>query len=164
MIGGPLLYTTIGMSGIFMLTGALSLLAIGVVVKAVPAAPAIPRQPAWPSFVEVLTNRQLLRLNFGVFALHLMITAMWVVVPSELTSTGGLPVAEHWKIYLLALLFSFALMVPAIIAAERHGRMKMVFNMAIMLLLAAQVGFAILAHGLYALAFWLTVFLKMNKV
>ncbi|HOL65274.1 MAG TPA: MFS transporter [Accumulibacter sp.] len=158
MIGGPLLYTTIGMSGIFMLTGALSLLAIGVVVKAVPAAPAIPRQPAWPSFVEVLTNRQLLRLNFGVFALHLMITAMWVVVPSELTSTGGLPVAEHWKIYLLALLFSFALMVPAIIAAERHGRMKMVFNMAIMLLLAAQVGFAILAHGLYALAFWLTVF------
>ncbi len=158
MIGGPLLYSTIGMSGIFILTGGLSLLAIGVVVKAVPAAPAIPRQPAWPSFVEVLANRQLLRLNFGVFALHLMITAMWVVVPSELATTGGLPVAEHWKIYLLALLLSFALMVPAIIAAERHGRMKVVFNTAIVMLLAAQAGFGILAHGLFPLAFWLTVF------
>ncbi len=158
MIGGPLLYTTIGMSGIFMLTGGLSLLAIGVVVKAVPAAPAIPRQPAWPSFVEVLTNPQLLRLNFGVFALHLMITAMWIVVPNELATTGGLPVAEHWKIYLLALLLSFALMVPAIIAAESRGRMKTVFNLAIILLLTAQAGFGILAHNLYALAFWLTLF------
>lgn len=158
MIGGPLLYTTIGMSGIFMLTGGLSLLAIGVVVKAVPTAPAIPRQPAWPGFVEVLTNRQLLRLNFGVFALHLMITAMWIVVPNELATTGGLPVAEHWKIYLLALLLSFALMVPAIIAAESRGRMKTVFNLAIILLLTAQAGFGILAHNLYALAFWLTLF------
>jgi MFS family permease len=158
MVGAPLLYATIGMPGIFALTGILALIAIFVVLKVVPAAPAIPRQPGWPSFVEVLTHPQLLRMNFGVFALHLMQTAMWVLVPSALVSTGALPVAEHWKIYLPAVLLSFVFMVPAIIAAEKHGKMKLVFNAAIALLVAVQLGFGFFGQGAYALAFWMTLF------
>jgi len=158
MVGAPLLYATIGMPGIFALTGVLALLAIFVVLKVVPVAPAIPRQPGWPSFVEVLHNPQLLRMNFGVFTLHLMQTAMWVLLPSALVSTGGLSVAEHWKIYLPAVLLSFVIMVPAIIAAEKHGKMKLVFNAAIALLVAVQIGFGFFGQSVYALAFWLTLF------
>lgn len=158
MVGAPLLYVLVGMPGIFALTGILALLAVVVVLKVVPAAPKVPRQPVWQSFVEVLTNRQLLRLNFGVFALHMMLTSMWVLLPVKLISTGGLPVAEHWKVYLPALLISFVIMVPAIILAERFARMKLIFNAAIVLLLAVQMGFGLLAGGLYGLAFWLTLF------
>lgn len=158
MVGAPLLYSVIGMPGIFALTGILSLLAIFVVLRIVPAAPAVPRQPGWASFVEVLANPLLLRLNFGVFALHLMQTAMWVLLPSALVSSGGLAVAEHWKVYLPAVLASFVVMVPAIIAAERRGRMKLVFNAAIALLLAVQLGFAFFGAGLLPLAFWLFLF------
>jgi len=158
MVGAPLLFVSIGMPGIFALTGILALLAIFVVIRVVPAAPAVPRQPTWQSFVEVLSHRQLLRLNFGVFALHLMLTAMWVLLPAELISTGGLPVAEHWKVYLPALLLSFVIMVPAIIIAERFARMKLIFNAAIVLLLLVQFGFGLFSAGLYGLAFWLTLF------
>jgi MFS family permease len=158
MVGAPLLYVGIGMPGIFALTGVLAMLAIFVVLRVVPAAPAVPRQPAWQSFVEVLSHRQLLRLNFGVFALHLMLTAMWVLLPSELISTGALPVAEHWKVYLPALLLSFVIMLPAIVVGERFGHMKLIFNAAIVLLLAVQAGFGLFAHGLYGLAFWLMLF------
>jgi len=158
MVGAPLLFVSIGMPGIFALTGILALLAIFVVIRVVPAAPAVPRQPTWQSFVEVLAHRQLLRLNFGVFALHLMLTAMWVLLPAELISTGGLPVAEHWKVYLPALLLSFVIMVPAIIIAERFSRMKLIFNAAIVLLLLVQFGFGLFSAGLYGLAFWLTLF------
>lgn len=158
MVGAPLLYSLIGMPGIFVLTGVLAILAIVVVLKVVPVAPLVPRRPAWPSFVEVLANRQLQRLNFGVFALHLMLTAMWVLLPADLVSIGGLPVAEHWKVYLPALLISFVIMVPAIIIAERFNRMKLIFNGAIVLLLAVQVGFGLFADGLYGLAFWLMLF------
>ncbi len=158
MVGGPLLYVAIGMPGIFSLTGVLALLAIFVVVRIVPLAPAVARQPAWQSFLEVLANRQLLRLNFGVFALHLMLTAMWVLLPVELLTTGSLPVAEHWKIYLPALFVSFAVMVPAIIAAERYARLKLVFNSAIVLLIAVPAGFAFFAHDVLGLACWLTAF------
>lgn len=158
MVGAPLLYATIGMPGIFMLTGVLSLLAIFVVLKLVPVAPAIPRQPGWPSFVEVLGHPQLLRMNLGVFSLHLIQTAMWVLLPSALVTIGALPVGEHWKVYLPAVLLSFVVMVPAIIAAERHGWMKLVFNGSILLLLLVQLGFAFFGKGLYSLSFWLLLF------
>ena len=158
MVGAPLLYVSIGMPGIFAMTGLLAILAIVVVLQVVPTAPAVPRQPTWQSFVQVLGHRQLLRLNFGVFALHLMLTAMWVLLPAELISTGGLPVAEHWKVYLPALLLSFVIMVPAIIVAERFARMKLIFNTAIVLLLIVQAGFGLFSTGLYGLAFWLTLF------
>lgn len=158
MVGAPLLFAGIGMSGIFALTGILALLAIFVVLKVVPAAPAVPRQPGWSSFVEVLTHPQLLRLNFGVFALHMALTAMWVLLPSDLIAKGGLPVAEHWKVYLPALLASFVAMVPAIIAAEKYGKMKLVFNSAIVLLLAVQFGFSFFGQGIYGLAVCLTLF------
>jgi MFS family permease len=158
MVGAPLLYAGIGMSGIFVLTGILALLAIFVVLKVVPAAPAVPRQPGWSSFVEVLAHPQLLRLNFGVFALHMTLTAMWVLLPSDLIAKGGLAVAEHWKVYLPALLASFVVMVPAIIAAEKFGRMKLVFNSAIVLLLVVQFGFGFFGDGITGLALCLTLF------
>ena len=158
MVGAPVLYAAIGMSGIFWLTGVLSLLAIHVVLKVVPAAPAIPRQPGWKSFLAALGNRQLLRMNFGVFVLHLVQTAMWIIVPSALIGSGALPVDEHWKVYLPAVLLSLVVMVPAILVAEKYGRMKWVFNGAIALLLLVQLGFGFLAHGRYALFLWLSLF------
>jgi MFS family permease len=158
MVGAPLLYAAIGMPGIFVLTGLLSLAAIVVVLRVVPAAPALPAAPPAARFREVLVHPQLLRLNFGVFALHLVQTAMWVVVPTALVQAGGLPVGEHWKVYLPAVLASFAVMVPAIIAAERHGRMKLVFAAAIALLIAVQAGFALAGNGLLPLDVWLALF------
>ena len=158
MVAAPLLYAGIGMPGIFFLTGMLSLLAIIVVLNYVPAAPAIARQAGWSSFVEVLGHPQLLRMNFGVFVLHLMQTAMWIVVPAALISSGALPVGDHWMVYLPAVLLSFVVMVPAIIAAEKHGKMRLVFNGAIVLLLAVQLGFGFFGHGRYALFFWLLLF------
>lgn len=158
MVGAPLLFAAIGMPGIFALTGVLAIVAVYVVLRVVPAAPAIPRRPSWPSFVEVLSDRQLLRMNFGVFTLHLVQTAMWVLLPSMLVHSGGLPVAEHWKVYLPAVLVSFVLMVPAIIAAEKHGRMKLVFNAAIALLCVVQIGFGFFGDGVYALGGWLMLF------
>ncbi len=158
MVGSSLLYASIGMPGIFVLTGVLSLLAIYVVVKVIPAAPAIPRQPGWPSFLEVLVHPQLQRLNLGVFILHLMQTAMWVLLPSLLVRSGSLPAGEHWKVYLPAVLLSFVVLVPAIIFAEKRGHLKLVFNAAIALLFAVQLGFCFFGHSIFAISFWLFLF------
>ncbi len=158
MVAAPLLYAGVGMSGIFVLTGGLSLLAIFIVLRVVPRAPAIPCQPGWASFVEVLRDRNLQRMNFGVFTLHLVQTAMWVILPSSLVNAGALPLGEHWKLYLPAVVLSFAVMVPAIVLAERRGQTKLLFNSGIVLLLAVLAGFAFYGHGLYSLAFWLMLF------
>lgn len=157
LVAAPILYAAIGMSGIFWLTGALALAAIVVLLKVVPAAPPPVAGPP-VALASVLFEPQLARLNFGVFALHLTQTAMWVLVPSALIQHGGLPVAEHWKVYLPAVLLSFVVMVPAVIAAEKKGRMKMVFACAIALLLLVQAGFYFAGQSLWTLALWLTLF------
>jgi hypothetical protein len=135
MVGAPLLYAAIGMPGIFSLTGGLALLAIFVVLKGGPGGAGRAAPAGLAELRRSARNRQLLRLNFGVFALHLMLTAMWVLLPAAAGLDRRLPVAEHWKVYLPALLISFVIMVPAIIAAEKFGRMKLVFNTAMVLLL-----------------------------
>lgn len=155
LVAAPPLYAWVGMHGIFTLTGALALAAIVLLVRAVPS-PGTPSHGAPLPFSAVLRHGQLARLNFGVLALHLMQTALWVVVPPILVSSG-LPLADHWKIYLPAVLASFAVMIPAIIAAERHQRMKEVFLGAIALLILVQGGLS-LASGKYEIGILLMLF------
>ncbi|HCE09223.1 MAG TPA: MFS transporter [Oxalobacteraceae bacterium] len=138
MVAAPLLYKVIGMGGIFALTGILSILAILTVLFVVPDAPQVMAKRA--PFRDVLVNLELMRLNYGVFALHTTQMAMFVVLPSALVRYAGLPLPEHWKIYLPVVLVSFALMLPPVFIGERRGKMKQVFVAAIGLLLLVQLG------------------------
>lgn len=151
LVLAPILYAAIDLCGIFILTGVLSLAAIGVVGWVVPAAPARANTPALMD-LRVLLDPQLLRLNFGIFSLHLMQMAMFMVIPSALRSAGNLPLADHWKVYLPAVLLSFVVMIPAIIRAERYGKIKPVFLGAILLLLLTEIGFVFGRGHLLSLA------------
>ena len=126
------------MGGIFGLTGVLAILAILVVIFAVPAAPVVKAKQV--ALREILKNRELMRLNYGVFALHLIQIAIFVVVPPALVQYLSLPVAEHWKIYLPVVLASFVIMLPPIFIGEKRGKVKQVFVGAVALLLLVQIG------------------------
>ena len=91
----------------------------------------------------MLRNAEQLRLNFGIFSLHVVQMAIFVVIPVALVRHGGVPLSEHWKIYLPVVLGSFLLMAPPLLHAERRGRMKFLFLSAIVLLLAVELGFAV---------------------
>lgn len=69
---------------------------------------------------EVLLHPDLLRLNFGVFVLHLVQVALFVVAPALLAKAGGLDARELWKVYLPVILVSFVLMVPVVFVAEKR--------------------------------------------
>lgn len=158
LIGAPPLYAHIGMSGLFMLIGVLCAMAVGVIVWVVPDLPAraatAGRAVKWQ---DIALDPQLLRLNFGIFVLHAVQMAMFVVVPVLLVDLG-LPLPEHGWVYLPVVLLSFALMMPPLLAAERRGRMRLLFMVSIALLLTAQIGIGWIAHSVVALAVWLLVF------
>ncbi len=157
LVGAPVLYGWIGMSGLFVLTGVLALAAIGLLLKAVPPAPAPHGHEKLP-LRRVLFDADLLRLNLGIFTLHMVQMAMFVVLPHALVDFGGLPPAAHWQVYLPAVLVSFAIMVPAIIAAERKDKLRPVFLAAVGLLAVVQIGLYVLHDNLWLLALWLLLF------
>ena len=139
LVFAPLLYAGIGMAGIFWMTAILALAAIGLVTHVVPPAPPPASGPKVP-FREVLTNPHLLRLNFGIFSLHMLQMSIFVVMPRLLISAGDLPLSAHWKVYLPAVLLSFAAMIPAIVFAEKRHKVRTVFLGAIALLLLTLLG------------------------
>lgn len=162
LVAGPILNAWMGVPGIFFLTGILTLAAIAVVRFVVPdpvhshyhsdasAAPA--------KLKDVLKNSQLLRLNYGIFALHAAQMAMFVVVPFAIGQSSELNINQHWTIYLPVLLLSFVLMVPAIIYAEKKAKIKQVFVSAIALMLLAQLLFAVSINLFWGIVFSLTVY------
>jgi MFS family permease len=161
LVVAPALYERIGMAGLFVLTGVLCLAAMAVVKTLVPdAAAAAPRAPASG---KGIFDIELLRLNFGIFVLHMVQMAMFVVLPPLLV-TAGLPGAEHWKLYLPVVLASFALMVPPVLWADRRNRPKPVMVGAVALLLAVQTGLAFMGTTLAALAVLLLAFFAAFNV
>ena len=157
LVGAPILYGWIGMSGLFIMTGVLALSAIVLLLKAVPPAPPAHGHEKLP-LRRVVFDPDLLRLNLGIFVLHMVQMAMFVVLPHALVDHGGLEAASHWKVYLPAVLVSFAIMVPAIIAAERKDKMRPIFIAAVGLLVVVQLGLYALHESLWALALWLLLF------
>jgi MFS family permease len=166
LVAAPALYPLIGMGGIFGVTGLLALAAIWVTLAVVPAEPAsgaAGRRPRSGALKGVLRNVEQLRLNLGIFCLHVVQMAIFVVVPTALVRYGGLAVSEHWKVYLPVVLVSFVLMAPPLLHAERRGRMKFLFLAAIGLLLAVELGFAVwLSNFAMAVGLLLAFFVAFN--
>ncbi|MFN2308173.1 MAG: MFS transporter [Gammaproteobacteria bacterium] len=146
LVAGPVLDHWLGLAGIFWLTALLSCLGIVVLFLVVPQ-PVVSRlhrdaEPVPAQFLSVLRDRELLRLDFGILSLHMILTASFMVLPLILRDTLELPVARHWQVYLPVLVLSVAAMVPFIILAERRRRMKPVFLAAILVIALAQTGLA----------------------
>ncbi len=146
LVVAPPLAASIGLSGLFVLTGVLAIAGIGVVLWVVPPAPTLAGHAIASrlgGLAQVLTDPGLLRLNVGVFVLHAVQLAMWVAVPALLVQ-AGLAKNAHWQAYLPAVLLSFGFM-GAVFAMERRGRLRGVFLLSIGLILLVQVGFWALA-------------------
>jgi MFS family permease len=142
LVVGPAIAAWRGLSGIFWVTAALGLGGIGITLTLVPeSARLVPigQGSVLRSFSRVLSDPQLLRLDAGIFALHAILTASFLVAPREIMAIFHASAADQWKIYLPVLLASIALMIPAVGAAEALGRLKEVSIGAILVLAASLV-------------------------
>lgn len=155
----PLLVAHIGLAGLFGLTGVLALAGVAVVVWRVPPEPRKHKDMPRGRLAEVLRHPGLLRLDFGVFILHAVQLAMWVAIPALLVQ-AGLSKADHWWVYLPAVLASFVVMGVTLFPLERRGYLRAVFLGAIGLIALVQLGllWSVAAPGIASLAVLLFVF------
>ena len=159
LIVGPILFDWVGMHGIFILIGVLALLAL-LLIWSIPLAPLDANHTPISSkkaMQQVLTDKRQWLLNFGVFVLHAVQMAMWVVIPSRLIALQ-LTHQQSTLLYLIVILISMAAMIPLIIRAEKHGKMFAIMRMAIAFIVLAQIGLATQVGGAWAIAGALLLF------
>jgi predicted MFS family arabinose efflux permease len=139
----PLMNSWIGVSGIFWLTASLAILGLFLLFKGI-STPTANRMHS----ENVLTPKQLwlvlrqpalLRLDFSIFSIHAILTAIFIVVPIMLKNFTGIPLNKQWIIYLPVIVLSFIAMFPFIILAEKKQQMKRVFVGAVICLFIAQI-------------------------
>ncbi|MFT7371668.1 MAG: MFS family permease [Oleiphilaceae bacterium] len=161
LVIGPLVAGVYGLQGIFWLTAFLALFGIFWLIFFVPS----PVQSQSNRNVrlfkdqigEVLRNKELLRLDGGIFALHLCLTAVFIAVPISLQNHLEMPGSDHWLVYLTVIFTSFFAMVPFIIIGEKKNKMKGVFLFAILLLCIASFSFSWSQYSF--IYFWFSLFL-----
>jgi MFS family permease len=162
MVLGPLLNQWIGVPGIFWVTAVLAVAAAAIVLWGIPTPTRLRRHRdtgmVWSYLGDVLSNTQLLRLDLGIFTLHLLLASNWVVLPLQFRDHFGMPSADHWMIYLPVMLLGFFTMVPFIIIAENKEHMKGVFTGAVAVLMVSETLLYLNNASFWALMFALWVY------
>ncbi|WP_297425306.1 MFS transporter [uncultured Acinetobacter sp.] len=130
---GPWLTSLVGISGLFWVTTIMGLVAIGMLALV----PKVIRhhenfqQGYITQLKQVLKMGDLNRLHVSVFSLHLLLTAMFIYMPSQLIEMADLPLASHGLVYLPLLVLSLFFAFPSIILAEKYRKMRGIFLTAI---------------------------------
>lgn len=166
MVLGPVVDQWFGLSGIFWLTAGLAVVALLLLFLWVPrplrSLPHPDMVPIRGGLSHVLRDRELMRLNVGVFILHMTLAANFLALPLMLVTNLDLPPAQHYRVYLPVLVLGFLLMIPAVIRAERRRALKSSLLAAIALLVVVQGLLPVANHWLVLGALLVLFFAAFN--
>ena len=161
LVLGPLLSGWGGLSAIFGVTLLLAVCGVAIVRFWTPPEPSLPMAGQTKhSLWGLLVHPDLIRLNFGVFALYAVQLASWVAIPALLIQ-AGVASADHGWVYLPAVLLSFVVMGVTLFPMERRGLLRPLFLGCILLVMVVQAGWGWLATSsppLWMLAILLFLF------
>ncbi|ARJ40871.1 hypothetical protein B1H58_01910 [Pantoea alhagi] len=142
MVLGPIITHSFGLHALFWMIAILASCGIVITLLVVPNAPhhVLNRESGMVkgSIREVLMQPRLLKLNIGIFCLHILLMSSFVALPGQF-ELAGFPAEQHWKVYLITMLVAFVGVVPFIIYAEVKRRMKRVFICCVALILIAEI-------------------------
>lgn len=142
LLAGPLITVNLGISGLFWIIAGLSIVALTIVATT----PYIKPQAQYTlsvSNVKQVLGAQLLKLDFSVFVLHLILTCAFIVMPILLVENHiiALDLSDNWKIYLPVMLLSFMVMLPMIILSEKYQKHKLILLISIFIMIISQILF-----------------------
>jgi len=155
MVLGPIVAGYAGLSGLFWFIVILTIFAMVMIQFMVPnsvnKAPRGDNVALPQKLLSLVGNAQLARLNFGVFALHMAMTACFVVIPRLLVELN-FPLAQHWQLYLPVLLGSFFVMLPFMIIGMKKQIENKMFSIIVLLLTISLFLLWFVGHNFWALA------------
>jgi predicted MFS family arabinose efflux permease len=166
MIAGPLIASATGLSGVFWVTALLGCIGIFVFVLLVPRVFSAQKNRETLADLNqiglLLKQPTLLRLNLGIFALHLALMAAFVVIPTMLSGQLGFSGDDLWWVYLALLGGGFVAMLPVMILSEKYQRQKLTFVSAIACMTVAMLVLGREQGAILTLAMLLLFFAAFN--
>ena len=125
IILGPVLLAKLTLAGMFWLSALLAVVAMFLTCL-------IPNSNtrvsgSLPGHIRrILSERSLLKLDYGIFAVHASYTALFLIIPNWVSSY-----VEHaWQLYLPVLALALLLSLPAMFFAEAKGRGRIILLLA----------------------------------
>jgi MFS family permease len=142
MFVGPVLTKWMAVNSLFFIAVVFGLAGILVLYTSVPTPISTKwhrdTEPELKSFLKLLRAPELAKLNIGIFILHAIFTASFVVIPISLDHFAGLESSRQWLIYLPTLLGSFVIALFCIGMAERRQQLKPYFIGGIIALMLSE--------------------------
>ncbi len=146
MVIGPVIAAEFGLRLLFWMTAGLAILGILVIVFVTPKPPSQgfhrDAQLSIQDVGRIIGDIELLKLGFGVFVLHLVLAATFVVFPLVLQQSLMIEESLHWRTYLPVFALSVVLLLPMVIVAEKFRKSHAVFLVAVSMLVLAEIGLA----------------------
>lgn len=142
MMFGPLLAHWVNLFWIAVILGIVALLILFYVV---PTPPTLvwhaDIEPEINGLIKILINQELMVLNLGIFFLHTILMATFVILPISLRSLGGFLAVHQWLVYMPTLLGAFVISLFLMIKSEKTQQLKLYFVSAIAMLGIAEFNF-----------------------
>ncbi len=156
---GPMITVNLGLSGLFWVIAGLSIVAMVIVATLPHAKPCTQYVLSMANLKQVLTAK-LLKLDFSVFTLHLILTCIFIVMPLLLVENKIVlsDLSDNWRVYLPVMLLSFVGMLPIIIVAEKFKKHKFMMISAILIMLLSQLLFYKISLSYTAFLVLMTLF------
>lgn len=143
MLLGPVLTKWMPVSGLFYIAAFFGLVGIVLLYTTTPTPPPAhwhrDAEPELKSFMKLLVAPDLAILNTGIFILHAIFTASFVIIPISLHRYAGIDGDHQWHLYLPALLLAFVVSLGCIGYAERKQKVKPFFIAGIATLVIAEI-------------------------
>ncbi len=124
-----------GLSGLFVITLGLICICLFLLKTVIPSPnQTIPTHPISQKkrLMHVLKDASLRPLNFGILYQHAILTAMFFILPLKLQAAiTAHTLTTPWHFYCVTLVTAFIAAIPLILLAEKRGKNKLVFSVAI---------------------------------
>lgn len=172
MVLGPLIAAHFGLAGVFLFTGILGVISLPYILFGIKEPQRVVHHDdaefTYSYLGSVLKDRNLLRMDFGMFVLHMTLTAVFTVVPLIFAHQHVIELKDLWEIYLLMFFVGLTLMVPSTIIAEKKGKIKEVKLIGVSVLLLSFLMFVLFKENFYmsvlAVVVYFTGFMMLEPI
>lgn len=162
IICGPIIANHFGLHGLFWFIAAMAIVGFMLMLFVVPKPSkqlsSRESNVAKANFWGTLKNSDLVRLDFSIAFVHLIMMANFLALPLLLLNDAKLPKSEHWWVYLVAFVGSAIGMVPMIIYGEKKRKLKYVLIACVGILLACSCFFLLEHNSVWSLLLGILVF------